>query len=69
VACFDGAWLAGGVLAGATLALGGAALRECGSAQAEIAAALRAMEARLATAAEEEPLAFEPAGRLAAPHA
>jgi hypothetical protein len=66
----DGAWLAGGVLAAATLALSGAMLRECGAAQAEIAAALRSMEAGLRAAPEAEAeLALEPGERLAVPHA
>jgi hypothetical protein len=65
----DHAWLAGGVLATAALALSGAALRECGCAQAEIAAALRAMEARVAAEPEIEPQVLEPAERLAAPRA
>ncbi len=68
-ALFDGAWLAGGMLGAAALLLAGATLRECGAAQAEIAAALRAMEARLKAAPEAAPLALEFPGRLAAPHA
>jgi GT2 family glycosyltransferase len=65
----DGAWLAGGVLGAAALLLGGATLRECGAAQAEIAAALRAMESRLQSATGDETLALETPARLAAPHA
>jgi GT2 family glycosyltransferase len=68
-ALVDGAWLAGAALGTAAVGLLGAALRECGSAQAEIAAALRAMEAHVAAAPEVEPFDLERAGRLAAPHA
>jgi GT2 family glycosyltransferase len=68
-ALLDGAWLAGATLSAAAVGLVGAALRECGSAQAEIAAALRTMEAHVAAAPEVEPLEVDRAGRLAVPHA
>ena len=68
-ALFDQAWLAGGVLSAAALGLLGATLRECGSAQAEIAAALGSMQARVSSASPVEPVALETAPRLAVPHA
>jgi hypothetical protein len=80
-AVLDGAPQAGGLLGATALALALAALRECGAAQAEIVAALRAMEGRLAVAPEPEevapervpasaelvPVALEPARQLGAP--
>jgi hypothetical protein len=68
-ALLDGAWLAGVLLGTTALFLSGATLRECGAAQAEITAALRAMESRLQTTSEVEPLALEVPRRLATPHA
>ncbi len=68
-ALLDGAWLAGGVLGAAALALAAATLRECGAAQAEIVAALRAMEARATEERQEEPSVLETVPRLAVPHA
>jgi hypothetical protein len=65
----DGAWLAAAVLGATALLLAGATLRECGAAQAELVAALRAMESRASEARPEEPAALEPVPRLAAPHA
>jgi hypothetical protein len=67
-ALFDEAWLAGQVLGAATLGLLAATLRECGSAQAEIAAALEAIQERVAVSRPEEAVAVEPARRLATPH-
>jgi GT2 family glycosyltransferase len=67
-ALFDEAWLAGQVLGAATLGLLAATLRECGSAQAEIAAALEALQERVAVSRPEEEVAVEPARRLATPH-
>jgi hypothetical protein len=68
-ALFDEAWLAGEVLSAVTLGLLAATLRECGSAQAEIAAALGSIRERVAAASPEEPIALESARRVAAPHA
>jgi GT2 family glycosyltransferase len=68
-ALFDEAWLAGQVLGAATLGLFAATLRECGSAQAEIAAALESIQERVAEAGPEQTAALESARRLATPHA
>jgi GT2 family glycosyltransferase len=68
-ALFDEAWLAGQILGAATLGLLAATVRECGSAQAEIAAALASIQERAAASDAEETTALEPARRLAAPHA
>jgi hypothetical protein len=65
----DRAWLAGGVFSVAAFGLCGAALRECGSAQAEIAAALRSIERRSAGATAAEPPALESERRRTLPHA
>ena len=66
----DGAWIAAAILGGGALGLAAAVLRECGSAQAEIAATLRAMQARASTSPETEPVAveIETAPALAVPH-
>jgi len=68
-ALLDHAWLAGQVLGAATLGLLGATLRECGSAQAEIGAALASIQERTAKAKPAEEVALASARRLAAPHA
>jgi hypothetical protein len=68
-ALFDQAWLAGQVLSAATLGLLAATVRECGSAQAEIAAALEAIQERVAATSPREEAAVEPVRRLASPHA
>jgi GT2 family glycosyltransferase len=68
-AFLDHAWLAGQVLGTATLVLLGATLRECGSAQAEIAAAIASIQERTAQASPAEEVALASTRRLAAPHA
>jgi hypothetical protein len=57
------------VLGTATLVLLGATLRECGSAQAEIAAAIASIQERTAQASPAEEVALASTRRLAAPHA
>jgi hypothetical protein len=66
----DGARLAAAILGGAALGLAAAVLRECGSAQAEIAATLRSMQARAAACPEVGPVAaaIETSPDLAVPH-
>jgi GT2 family glycosyltransferase len=68
-ALLDQAWWVGGLLGASALGLFAATLRECGAAQAEIGAALGALQARASSIREPEPVELGSAQRLAAPRA